>query len=335
MKPIALARALAVGLVLGLALQAPAAMAACRGIDYRDHLPAATEARLEREMAATPYSRGNHWVATKGNRTIHVIGTMHGGDARMAKVMRTLRPVLAQAGAIYLETSDSDLERLDRMPDELARSFLLPKGQELRHLLPRDAWERFQLTAQVTGVNPETMNRMQPWAISMFVVQSGCRPYGFGLRRGLDDRISDFARRKRIPLGALETPEQALAAIASLPLSDQARMLALELELVQSGKPEDATPVEAYFDQSVWTSFVLAPWISAQYSSFSGAETARLWRQYNRRLLDQRNQRWMTPILAARQDRIAVAVGAAHLPGKNGVLNLLKAKGFSLAPAPW
>ena len=45
-------------------------------------------------------------------------------------------------------------------------------------------------------------------------------------------------------------------------------MLELELQLIQSDKPEDATPVEAYFDQSVWTSFVLAPWISAQYSSF-------------------------------------------------------------------
>ena len=37
----------------------------------------------------------------------------------------------------------------------------------------------------------------------------------------------------------------------------------------------------------------------------------------------------------ARQERFVVAVGAAHLPGKNGLLNLLKAKGFSLARAPW
>ncbi|MFY0310377.1 TraB/GumN family protein [Leisingera sp. D0M16] len=324
-----------IALALALALQATAGFAACRGIDYRDHLPPATEARLEREMAATPFSRGNHWVATKGNRTVHVIGTMHGGDARMAKVMRNLRPALASAQAIYLETVQPGMDDLDAMPAALARSFLLPKGKELRHLLGKEAWEHFELTARVSGANVETMNRMQPWAISMFLVQSGCRPYGFGLKRGLDDRIADFASRKRIPIGALETPAQALTAIASLPLRDQARMLELELELVQSDKPEDATPVEAYFDQSVWSAFILAPWISAQYSSFSGAETARLWRQYNHRLLDQRNIRWMKVILAARQERIVVAVGAAHLPGKNGVLNLLHAKGFSLSRAPW
>jgi len=324
-----------IALALALTLQASAGFAACRGLDYREHLLPVPEERLKQVMAATPFSRGNHWVATKGSRTIHVIGTMHGGDARMAKVMRNLRPALAAAGAIYLETSQQDMERLDRMPPSMARSFLLPKGQQLRHLLTRDAWQHFELTAQVTGISPDTVNRMQPWAISMFLVQSGCRPYGFGLRRGLDDRIADFARRKRIPLGALETPEQALAAVAGLPLSDQARMLELELELIRSDKPEDATPVEAYFDQSVWTAFVLAPWISAQYSSFSNAETARLWRQYNRRLLDLRNRRWMQPILAAKQDRIVIAVGAAHLPGRNGVLNLLKSRGFSLARAPW
>ncbi|KIC18836.1 TraB/GumN family protein [Leisingera sp. ANG-Vp] len=322
-------------LALALALQATTGFAACRGLDYRAHLPADTEARLEREMAATPFSRGNHWVATKGSRTIHVIGTMHGGDARMAKVMRTLRPALAAAEAIYLETSQADMERIDGMPPSMARNFLLPKGQELRHLLDQEAWQRFELTARVSGANLDTVNRMQPWAVSMFLVQSGCRPYGFGLRRGLDDRIADFARRKRIPLGALETPEQALAAVASLPLRDQARMLELELELLQSGRPEDATPVEAYFDQSVWTAFILAPWVSAQYSSFSSAETERLWRQYNRRLLDLRNSRWMRVILAAGQDRIVVAVGAAHLPGRNGVLNLLQAQGFTLNRAPW
>lgn len=327
--------ALAFSLVLALTLQAPAAFAACRGHDFREHLTPATEARLQREMEATPFSRGNHWVATKDSRTIHVIGTMHGGDARMAKVMRTLRPALAAAQAIYLETSQAELDSLDGIPPSLARSFLLPKGQELRQLLAKDAWQQFELTARVSGANLETVNRMQPWAISMFLVQSGCRPYGFGLRHGLDDRIASFARRKRIPLGALETPEQALMAIAGLPLRDQARMLELELQLMQSSKPEDATPVEAYFDESVWAAFVLAPWVGAQYSSFSYAETARLWRQYNRRLLDQRNIRWIKVLMAARQDRIVAAVGAAHLPGENGVLNLLKAKGFKLTRAPW
>ena len=168
---------------------------------------------------------------------------MHGGDARMAKVMRTLRPALASAQAIYLETADEDLERLDSMPAALARSFLLPKGQELRHLLPAPGLGA--VSADRPAGRRQPGNHEPDAALGDLDVRGTKRlppPTALALRRGLDDRIAGFAQRKRIPLGALETPEQALRAIASLPLRDQARMLELELELVQSGKPEDATP---------------------------------------------------------------------------------------------
>lgn len=322
-------------LALVLSLLATASFAACRGIDYRDRLTPQMQARLDREMAATPFATGNHWVATKGDRRIHVIGTMHGGDSRMIGVMRRLRPALRQVEAIYLEVSQSEMAVTGPMTPELARHLILPRGQKLSRLLDAKTWRNFDLTAQIAGVDPRFIDQLQPWAVSMFLLQSGCRPYGFGLRRGLDDRIADFARRHRIPLGALETSEQALAALAALPLRDQARLLEMELELMRSEMPENATPVEAYFDQSVWSAFAMEPWIAARYSSLSTRETERLTRLYQRHLLDLRNRRWMKVILGARQQNIAVAVGAAHLPGKQGLLNLLQAEGYQLSPAPW
>lgn len=322
-------------LALALSLLATVSYAACRGLDYRDQLTPQMQARLDREMAATPFATGNHWVATKGDRRIHVIGTMHGGDSRMSGVMRRLRPALREVEAIYLEVSESDMEVTAPMPPELERHLILPRGQKLSRLLSADTWRHFHLTALVSDVDPQVIDQLQPWAVSMFLLENGCRPYGFGLRRGLDDRIADFARRRRIPLGALETSEQALAALAALSLRDQARLLELEFQLMLSEMPENATPVEAYFDQSVWSAFVMEPWIAARYSSFSAKETERLTRLYYRQLLDHRNRKWMKVILRAEQQHFAVAVGAAHLPGKQGLLNLLQAQGYQLSPAPW
>ncbi|MFW8635203.1 TraB/GumN family protein [Cribrihabitans pelagius] len=322
-------------LLLALLLQASAGYAACRGADFRDQLTPAAQERLASEMAATPFAVGNHWVARNGARSIHVIGTMHGGDARMGRVMRTLRPVLNKAGAIYLETSRAELERYNANPTRFAGRFLLPRGQELRRLVSPLSWERFVIFARISGTDLELLNRMQPWAVSMFLIQSGCRPYGFGTRRGLDDRIAGHARRKRIPLGALETVGDGLKALSELPLREQAKMLDLELQLLHSDKPEDATPVEAYFDESVWSAFILAPWVNAQFTGMPAAEVARLWRLNNRHLLEQRNKRWLKPILAARHETIVVAVGAAHLPGRHGILNLLQNHGFRLTRAPW
>ncbi|MFW8594508.1 TraB/GumN family protein [Cribrihabitans neustonicus] len=322
-------------LLLAFLLQASAGYAACRGADFRNQLTPAAEQRLAEEMAATPFAVGNHWVARKGTRTIHVIGTMHGGDARMGRVMRTLRPVLNAAGAIYLETSRAELERYNADPTRFAARFLLPRGEELRRLVSPLSWERFVVFARLSGTDLDLLNRMQPWAVSMFLIQSGCRPYGFGTRRGLDDRIADHARRKRIPLGALETVGDGLNALSALPLRDQAKMLDLELLVLHSDKPEDATPVEAYFDESVWSAFILAPWVNAQFTDMPAEEVARLWQVNNLYLLEMRNKRWLAPILAARHETIVVAVGAAHLPGRGGLLNLLQQRGFQLSRAPW
>jgi uncharacterized protein YbaP (TraB family) len=48
--------------------------------------------------------------------------------------------------------------------------------------------------------------------------------------------------------------------------------------------------------------------------------------------LDQRNQNWVPVITEATQehDNIVVAVGAAHLPGKLGLVALLEAEGWTL-----
>lgn len=142
-----------IALALALTLLAAAAHAACRGVDLRERLSPQAQQRLEREMAATPFVHGNHWVAVKGSRRIHVIGTMHGGDSRMAGVMRRLRPALRQAEAIYLEVPQHRMDGPGTMPPELLRSLVLPRGQELRRLLSPESWQYFEAAARGRGAS--------------------------------------------------------------------------------------------------------------------------------------------------------------------------------------
>jgi uncharacterized protein YbaP (TraB family) len=54
-------------------------------------------------------------------------------------------------------------------------------------------------------------------------------------------------------------------------------------------------------------------------------------REFQTRLLDERNRQWIPQIerLAA-ENPVFIAVGGAHLGGKNGVINLLRARGYTL-----
>lgn len=319
--------------LFAILVAAHSAHAACRGADMRNHLPPSEKAWLTRQMAATPYSNGNHWVARKGGQSLHIIGTMHSGDSRMARVMSRLRPIIAQADAVYFEVTRAEMKRVKDQMKESPETFLLPPGRRLQQLMSPESWEQFELFAALSNTDMETIQKMQPWALSLFLIPGGCRPFGFGLKRGLDDRIERFTTRKGIPIGGLETAGTGFSALSRLPLRDQVRMLENEVAFVLSDAPENATAVEAYFDESVWQSFLLQPRITSQYISVSTKELTRLDRAFYGNMLDWRNKLWMKTIQQIKGERVVIAVGAAHLPGKDGILNLLKRRGYTLERA--
>ncbi len=323
------------GLGLGLALQASVALANCTGVDYRNHLPTAVAEKLAKDMERTPFARGNHWVAQKDGQTLNIIGTMHSGDPRMARIMRKLRPVIAKADAVFFEVTASAVSDFQQDFIKNRNAFLLPNERTLADVLSAKGWTQFQAYAQNAGFDIRAVERLQPWAISTFLVQSNCRRLGFGVNRGLDDRIERFAIRKGIPIGALEDVGNSVTVMARIPVRDQARILETDIALLLSNRPEDATPIEAYFDQSVWQAFLLQPWIVQHYVDTPPNELVRLDKLFNSALLTRRNREWIANLTNLPGERVVVAVGSAHLPGENGILNLLKQQGYTLSRAPF
>lgn len=55
--------------------------------------------------------------------------------------------------------------------------------------------------------------------------------------------------------------------------------------------------------------------------------------EYNDMTLFDRNKKWMEHIPKLILEKASlIAVGAAHLPGKDGLINLLRLQGFTVEP---
>ncbi|WP_406649349.1 TraB/GumN family protein [Aliisedimentitalea scapharcae] len=316
-----------------LLVGAGTAQARCSGIDYRTQLSPTELANLKREAAKVPFAYGNHWIATRGGRRIHIIGTLHDGDRRMVRVMRNLRPVLDRADAALFEVTDQDLD--GNIFERQLGHFTLPAQTRLQDLLTEDTWALLSRLATARGLNPAKVDTLQPWAASMFLISDTCTMLGIGPTRGLDSRIERYAIRKRIPIGALETVGESFAAFSRVPLRDQVRNVEIELQMMLADKPDDSSVVEAYFEEAVWESILLQRWIMRRYARASDQELRRYWQRFDKNLITTRNLKWTKRILATQGDTLVVAVGAAHLPGHSGLLNLLKARGYRLERAPW
>lgn len=128
------------------------------------------------------------------------------------------------------------------------------------------------------------------------------------------------ANQKGIPMAGLESVSEQMSFIDKLPYTYQAK----ELMKVMDGDNKDddfAVLIEAYKSQNIE---ILAEEIKKQTQSSLAMEGI---------LLNDRNKNWISKIedLINKQSCF-FAVGAGHLGGKEGVINLLKQKGYKLSP---
>ncbi|QEW21695.1 TraB family protein [Marinibacterium anthonyi] len=321
-------------LIALMLLTAAQAQALCNGRDMRPRLTPEAEAQLQAEVAQTPYAYGNHWIATRNGQQIHVIGTIHSTDPRLRGVMRDLRPVILSADAVLFEVTTGETEaHMDKLWRDRSL-FMLKSKPYLPDMLTPPVWNYLADRMADDGFDADEVARMQPWFVGLFLDQSGCgRGLGLGKDLGLDDRIEKLARRSRIPIGSLEPSGASIRALAEQPIRDQAKILEYDLTSDMNSDDQVVTMAEAYFGERLAEGMLIQDWTMYGDLPVSRTEVQRLLDGFQHRLIDDRNKSWVPVIERTRGDVLVVAVGGAHLPGKNGLLNLLAERGFKMERA--
>lgn len=322
-------------LVITLFLLIPQlAAAACNGTDLRDRLDPDQAAALEAAEAATLYAHGNHWRARRGDRVIHVIGTIHMPDPRLDPVVARLEPVVAAADLLFLEATEEDTKALEKRLTG-TDSLLLLKNTSLPELLDEAAWQTLAEAARARGIPPFMAAKMQPWYLSLVLALPGCAMELVSEGQGLDTRIEGLAKEAGVARRSIEAIDTVFQVFNSDPLEEQLRLLQLGVF------PEDLsadlleTTVNAYFDEAHSDAWQMSRLMTFAHLDLPETEIEALLDEMEQKLLIARNLAWIEEIEAAEEARIVVAVGAAHLMGESGVLNQLEQRGYTLERQPF
>lgn len=305
--------------------------AKCNGTDLRTQLTPQQSAQFAKQEARIPFSKGMFWVARKGDQSIYIVGTMHTGDARMNKVMRSVTPYVQKADLVVLEGSlksfDKEFKKLPNKEELLT----LQKPPYLDQLMNPAPWKKLTLYARLANMDVDTLKRLQPFVLSSTLPSAECDPLAWqSKRRGLDEKIERMAHRRRIPVLPLESVEQGVRLLTAAPLRDQVKKLELKLQSKPKNGDLATTLRNAYFDEDLTRGILVYRYFSYRDLKVSRNEVARLDRVQDEYLLNRRNKNWIPIILKRKEKTIFVAVGGAHLPGRAGVLNLLKSRGYKV-----
>ncbi len=269
--------------------------------------------------AQAPSTHHAFWEVKGRSNTVYLLGSVH----MLKPDESTLPPVMLRAyersKALVMELDLNDLDANAMLGSSLELS-MLPEGQSLSDILGSELYASLAAHAQALGLEPETMDRFQPWFAALVLEQMALGKSGFESGAGVDEQFAQLARTDGKPIIALETVEEQLGFFAKLTEEQQRQYLRGTLKDLDTEASDAAVMVNAW-------------------RQGDSAELERLMRREAsenpvlfRILTTDRNRRWLPKIVAMLgEDRdYLVIVGALHLVGNDGLVALLENQGFKV-----
>ena len=244
----------------------------------------------------------------------YLLGTIHSSDPRVVR----LRPSVSQA----LDRSERFIMEMEMDTSALmafGANMMLTDGRDLEGLLGTDLYARVIAAMSDLGMPEMVVRTLKPWAVMALL--SMPKPSGEPF---LDLVLQQRAAGAGKATAGLETAQEQLSVFDNLSMSDQIELLKMTMaQLPELPRMFDQL-IEAYATNDLGRIATLA----AQYKSQGNVETLK---RFMLRLNDERNRRMarrMEPYI--NQGNSFIAVGALHLPGPNGLIQLLRNQGYQV-----
>ncbi|MBS0240664.1 MAG: TraB/GumN family protein [Proteobacteria bacterium] len=308
---------------------APAALSVCSGKD----LLAAVEdkearARIEAAAKVIPNGEAELWKVSKsGVEPSYLLGTIHISDDRVTSLPQAADAALEKAQRVALEVADLSPGTLLAAMAKQQTLMVLQGDKSLDKMLAPDELSVAGAAMAKVGFPQAAVVKLRPWLVTMMLAIPDCERARLQTgREPLDLKIGKTARDRGLPVLGLETVEQQLVSLASVPDADQLAMLRATLKTYAQAGDMMETIVQRYLKREVAKVLPLQRELLAKIGLDGPSFGA-----FYKALLTDRNPR-MTKAAEALIDQggAFIAVGALHLVGDDGIVARLRKDGYDV-----
>ncbi|MGB7948678.1 MAG: TraB/GumN family protein [Candidatus Binatia bacterium] len=191
-------------------------------------------------------------------------------------------------------------------------------GTSLQQNVSPDTYSLAEKRAKELGIDIRALGPLKPWLVALTMTSLQLQKLGFDPNAGVDRYLAARAMKSGKTMAALETVAFQIGLMDQLPQRDQESMLRQSLA--------EMDRLENSLDR------IIRSWITGDVASLEALLLSAM-REYpavHQKIIVDRNRRWLPQIetIIEHGDPTLVVVGAAHLVGKDGVIELLKSRGY-------
>ena len=264
------------------------------------------------------YAANPVWQISKNDKSLFLAGAIH--------VLRTIDLPLPKAFNQAYKKSDvlvfeSDIGKLDNpsIVSNYFDKFFYHNHLSLKEKLSENTYYKLKNNLAVYGINLDALNKLKPGMFTATVTVQILQQFGVS-EKGVDFIFWHKAVEDNKKTLYLESIEQHLSVIANIGLDNTEQFMLIFLkELRKNILNEYQELVNAWrnADMKKLNDYIIVP--TKEQGLYES-------------LVLKRNQDWLKQIVAMlqTQETEMVIVGMGHLIGKDGLLQMLQARGFNI-----
>jgi uncharacterized protein YbaP (TraB family) len=265
----------------------------------------------------TAHAEAPVWALKGARNTVYLAGSVHVLRAADSKLPAAFDKAYADSAALVMESDMDDLNPTEIQGWMLQHGMYVTEGS-LRETIGKERFDKLQVESNKLGLPVEMVDRLEPWVAAMTLAQMQLMKLGFDPQQGVEMQLVSRAQADKKDITGFETMPEQLGFLDALPTPDQIRFLDMTIEEMHDTEKSVDELVMAW---RTGNSGKLAALLSEEFDVAPALYTT---------LVTARNRRWMPELekLLKADKNYLVVVGALHLVGKDGLLDLAKAKGI-------
>jgi len=295
-------------------------------------LPAAT---IDDLAAAVPNGTGRFWRITgPAGQVSYLWGSLHSSDPAILALPPEVRQAMDTSRVLVLESDPRAKSRTEIAERALQAGVWLAPADQPWAKPWMDGAERVWAEERIASLTQDesAFSALTDMGLAYFLLSDPCEDFSTGVLPTQDLRFLLMAHEAGLPVAALEPWDAFLTEMSQPDRQEEARALArINAAFL---KPEGYHEARiAGFRLYLAGQIGALHAASARYLSdrFGAREAGRLTELADRYLIVERNQRFVRALGKHLEAGGAMIVtGAFHLPGEQGLVALLQAKGYSV-----
>lgn len=260
---------------------------------------------------------GSVWVVESPTTRLYLCGTIHLLRDKDYPLPPAYDKAYADSQRLVFELPPGS-GKGSELATLMAKAGTIGDGRSLFDLVDKKTGEDFKTWAKKRSVNVDLISSFRPWFAALTIAATEYQAAGADATRGVDTFFEGKAAKDSKPGEGLESVKQQIDLFVGLSEVQQAELLSQTLAEVEalSGQFED----------------MVSSWRKGDIAALNRMlfEEAEKYPDLMDVFLYRRNESWIHALEKhlAGTEKVMVLVGAGHLGGDKGVVELLKKKGY-------